>query len=101
MWSDLCAAEVAGTMRSNEEHCLTMALSRVGWLKISMLPEAYAAHEIDEVPETAVIVHQSAYDEVRKAFSFWRWVKGIRRGIVSKIVGKPYLQWKYRIPGTS
>lgn len=102
VWLGLTTIEMASSKpRSNEEQLLLMALSRVGGHRLWMLPEAYAAHEIDEVGPEAVVVHQSVHDDVRLAFNFWREVKARRRAFVSWVVGRPYEEWKYRIPRTS
>lgn len=99
-WLAVCkrAAEDASPGDTlDDERLLMAAISSTPGVLLSILPDAYAAHEIDEIGSDAVIVHQSAHDEVRKAWRLQRALKEIRRGAVSRLIGRPYIDWKYGI----
>ena len=96
-WLNLCAAASHAVSKTplDDEHLLSKAISTTPFLRVMTLPDTYAAHEIDEAPDDAVIVHQSAHAEQRHAWALQRSLKAARRRVIGAVVGKPYKQWKY------
>lgn len=96
-WRQACAAEAEKPDPYDDELLLAYAISQTPGVSISMLPDIYAAHEFDEAPDGAVIVHHSAHDRARKSVTFWRGVKVLRRKAVSALTGRDYATRKYQV----
>jgi len=85
-------------VKLDDELMLSAAVSQTEGVSVQILPDRFAAHEDDEAPEDAVIVHQSAHDKVRTAWTFQKRMKAARRRLISKITGRDYVEWKYGEP---
>ena len=78
-----------------DEHLLTRAFATTPFVTLSMLPEAYAAFEHDEIGPEAAIVHHSARDKSLKGFTIKRALRSLRRRTVERITGQDYVERKY------
>lgn len=101
-WLRRCrvATETAKRARGvtlNDERCLALAISQAENVTIQILPDRFAAPEVDEADPEAVIVHESAHDEHRLAWSWQKAWKAKRRRLVERITGKPYRERKYGV----
>lgn len=78
----------------NDESLLLDAIANTSGVLIEMLPLSFAGAEAGIVPG-ALVSHDSAHDKAQPAAVARNAVKRIRRRIVSAIVGRSYLAWKY------
>lgn len=97
-WAELCLQAAAQSDKRsvlNDEHFLGKALAATPYLRTSNLPPTFAAHEFDEAADHFALVHKSAHDSARHAWTFRKWLKQTRRRVVSRVTGKPYVEKKY------
>lgn len=97
LWEERCRAADRGETGHNEssETCLLWAITKAVGTSFSQLPVAYSGREFDIAPANALIVHKSQHDHTRPIVSLLKSIKDLRRALISKAVGKSYMDWKY------